>query len=240
MTHLSTTLVALCLLGVTSAAECIPKYSSSNGFQLVVNVTDRTKDTYTPPVHGSFVQLAHVGPPYNRAVASTSSGSVFYQNGTFSDIANQRIGILTDIGTPPFPAGVTYQFPEQQNQTDEKGKPIHVNGGASGGGTRLTRLYEPLSYLTILSDVVESTFVVCPNSTIPYYARTNYRFNVVNWVQATRDSTGSHIVIPEGCVAVNLVPQCATLNDLPENAFSSHDFAQEVRCYDDVAGMDWN
>ena len=38
---------------------------------------------------------------------------------------------------------------------------------------------------------------------------------------------------------INLVPQCAVLEGLPADARSSHEFAQEVRCYDDVKGIEW-
>ncbi len=214
---------------------CIPRPSASRGFRLVVNVTDPSSDL-SPSIQGSFLSLAHIGPAQNRAIILPTEGPVFYQNGTFKDITMQRIGILTDGGTPPFPEGLTYASDSGTNTT--QGAPLFVNAGASGGGTRLTRLWDPYSYLTILSNVVESTLVVC-NSTIPYYGESRF-FNVVNWVTARRDATGTHLVLPEGCAAIRLVPQCAVLNELPEGAYSSHEFAQEVRCYEDVGAIDWS
>lgn len=215
---------------------CYPPNSASRGFRLFVNVTDRTKDL-KPPVHGTFLNLAHIGPAQNRAVAMASTAAapppVFYQNGTYADFTLQQVTILTDGGTLPFPEGLTYQT----EPDDSNGQGLYAFGGSGSGGVRLTRLWEPVSYLTILADVVQSTLAVC-TSTIPYYGDKKL-FNVVNWVQATRDSTGTHVVVPKGCVAVKLVPQCAALGELPEGALSSHEFAQEVRCYDDVAGVKW-
>ena len=218
----------------TSAQDpgCVPRSSASQGFRLVVNVTDPAKDL-NPPVHGQFVSTAHIGPAQNRAIVTPSAGPVFYQNGTYEDITMQRIAILTDGGTPPFPEGLIYQ----QEQDDSKGNGIYIVAGDGGHGTRLTRLAEPYSYLTILADVVRSTFVACGNTVIPAIGD-KQKFTVVNWVQAMRGAGGSTVVVPDGCVAVNLVPQCATLNALPADAQSSHEFAQEVRCYDNVTAID--
>ncbi|KAK3376470.1 hypothetical protein B0T24DRAFT_550129 [Lasiosphaeria ovina] len=221
---------------------CVPRSSGSLGFRLVVNVTDPSRDL-TPAVHGRALGLAHIGPAQNRAVASAgdvNNGPVFFQNGTSADAVFERTGVLADGGGGDGPS----RFPEAlQYVTDQgddgKGAGIYVLAGGAGTGERLTRLTQPYSYLTILADAaVVSSFVVCPG-TIPYYGNAT-TFALVNWVQATRDATGTHVVVPDGCVAVNLVPQCAFLEALPDGAPYTHDFAQEVRCYDDVLAVDWS
>lgn len=227
------------LLSLASAAAadpgCIPRTSASQGFRLVVNVTDPSKD-FSPSINGQQFITAHIGPSLNRGIIIPSSGAVFYQNGTYADIDSHTLQIITDAGAAPgvFPQTVTYQ----KESVDTYGQGIYINGGAASGGTALTRLADPYSYLTILEGVISSTFVVC-NQTIPYYGE-DRRFNVVNWVQATRDSSGTSVKVPEGCVPVNLVPECAQLADLPEGAYSSHEFAQEVRCYERVGDVDWS
>ncbi|KAM7208203.1 hypothetical protein V8F20_001483 [Naviculisporaceae sp. PSN 640] len=231
----SSNLLALSLLGLSSAsASCVPVPSASRGFRLVVNVTDPTKDI-TPPLHGQYLTLAHIGPAQNRAIVTASPGPIFYQNGTYDDITMQRTNVLTDAGTPLFPEGLAYQA----EQDDSKGQGIYAFGGSGSGGIRLSRLWDPYSYLTILEGApIQSTLAVCVDQTIPYYGDSR-KFNVLNWVQSFRDGTGTHLVVPEGCVGVRLIPECAFLQDLPEGSISSHEFAQEVRCYEDVKNVVW-
>ena len=242
-TLLLTTLAGLNLASAAPSppgTTCPPAYNSSPAFKLVAVVVDPKKDV-DPPIHGTVLQTAHIGPGFTRATLgqdSDSPGRVFYQNGTYEDLTMQRLGIISDGGTPPFPNGLTYQADDNAPGSEPRGQALFVNAGASGGGTRLSRLYEPISKLTILSDVVASAFVACPKSRIPYYGD-RWEFTVLNWVQATRSSTGSQVVIPEGCVEVEMIPQCAPLEALPEGAYSSHEFVQEVRCYDDVKGIKW-
>ncbi|KAK4224286.1 hypothetical protein QBC38DRAFT_485769 [Podospora fimiseda] len=227
-------LLLLSTFSLTSATDpgCIPRHSASLGFHLRVNIT--SPSDFTPSINLHYLSTAHIGPAQNRAIISPSPGPVFYQNGTYSDITFHTLSILTDAGSPPgvFPEAITY-LPDDANNSSA----VYINAGLPGSGTSLSRLWDPYSYLTILEGVVESTFVVC-NRTIPYYGENKW-FNVVNWVQATRDGTGTHIKIPEGCVAVNLIPECAFLEELPEGAYSSHEFAQEVRCYEDVGEIEW-
>jgi len=221
-------------LGLASAAaastDCVPRNSASFGFRLVINVTDPSKDL-SPSINGLFLNLAHIGPAQNRAIATSTPGPIFYQNGTSN--APSFTNLLTDGGTPPFPEGLSYQ----QEQTDAQGAGIYVSAGSGAQAVKLTRLSVPYSYLTILAEVTASSFIGC-NSTIPYYGN-GTEFQVINWVTTTRNATGTHLVIPEGCVPINLVPQCAVLEGLPADARSSHEFAQEVRCYDDVKGIEW-
>ncbi|KAK0620595.1 hypothetical protein B0T14DRAFT_431666 [Immersiella caudata] len=225
--------ILLSLLPTLISASCVPLSSGSRGFRLVINVTDPSHDL-TPPIHNTYFNLVHIGPAQNRAIAASTPGPTFYQNGTSSSSSISFTTTLTDGGTPPFPEGITYQ----QEATDEHGAGIYVNAGSGAQNVKMTRLFNPLSYLTILNEVIGSSFVGC-NGTIPYYG-SERQFQVINWVTTTRNATGTHLVIPEGCVAVNLVPECAVLEALPVDAKSSHEWAQEVRCYEGVRGVKWS
>ena len=46
--------------------------------------------------------------------------------------------------------------------------------------------------------------------------------------------------VPEGCAAVDLLPQCAELGDLPKGSTASRDHALTVKCYEDVLNVDWS
>ncbi|KAK4203445.1 hypothetical protein QBC40DRAFT_274781 [Triangularia verruculosa] len=214
----------------------IPRHSGSRGFRLRVNVTDPSLDL-TPPVHNLFLSTAHIGPAQNRAVIG-SSGPIFYQNGSYADIASHRAGILTDAGPAesPFPEALQYQ----QGTDDIKGSELFISVGTPGAGTAISRLTSPYSTLRILEGApIVSSFIVCGNATIPYYGDSR-KFDVVNWLQATRDATGTHLRVPEGCVAANLVPECAyEFGDLPEGAAYDRTFVNDVRCYESVGAIDW-
>ncbi|KAK0701349.1 hypothetical protein B0T21DRAFT_300521, partial [Apiosordaria backusii] len=238
------------LLGLASAAPAIttrqstpqdpgsiPRHSGSRGFRLRVNVTDPSSDL-NPPVHNLFLSTAHIGPAQNRAIVS-SSGPIFYQNGSYADIANYRAGILTDAGSAesPFPEALQYQ----PGSDETKGSELFISAGTPGAGTAISKLTSPYSTLRILEDApVVSSFIVCGNETIPYYGESR-KFEVVNWLVATRDATGTHIRVPEGCVAVTLVPECAyEFGELPEGAAYDRTFANDVRCYESVGAIDWS
>ncbi|KAK4443633.1 hypothetical protein QBC34DRAFT_260327, partial [Podospora aff. communis PSN243] len=207
-----------------------PTTSASYGFRLVLNLT--SPSDLTPPIHNTYLNLAHIGPAQNRAIALPTPGPIFYQNGTSSASSLSFTTTLTDGGTPPFPEGITYS----QLPNSTQGAAVFITAGSGAQNVKLTRLFNPLSYLTVLDEVVGSTFVVC-DGRVEYYGEKE--FQVINWVTTTRDATGMHLVVPEGCVGVNLVPECAVLEALPGDARASHEWAQEVRCYEDVKGVGW-
>lgn len=231
----TTFLVFSASLAMASAqsSSCTP-HSASTGFRLVINVTDPSLDL-SPPIHGQYLSTAHIGPGQNRAVAASSQNlsPIFYQNGTFQAQLQHRAGILTDTGSGLVEALTYLPLPDPSQGANG----VFISIGESGAGTALTRLWTPQSYLTILSGVIASSFVGC-NSTIPYYGPER-QFQVLNWVAATRDSTGTHVRIPEGCVPINLVPECAFLPAPVEGAVAGHEFVQEVRCYENVGAVAW-
>jgi hypothetical protein len=62
----------------------------------------------------------------------------------------------------------------------------------------------------------------------------------IDWFTSTAENDGEfELVVPEGCVPATLVPQCATLPDVPEGGPASHEWAQEIRCYENVMAVDW-
>ncbi|EON96038.1 hypothetical protein UCRPA7_8462 [Phaeoacremonium minimum UCRPA7] len=242
-----TPLIALSLAVLTTAAPSgkrqVPHYpptSQSQGFKLIANVTDPSAD-FTPSIKNWVVEGAHTGAGTNVAVlkpfdATTSPGRTFYLNGTAEDVRYGNTNVLTDGGTPPAPYGIYVQ-----NQTefeylypDEHGVGISVG---EGSGTSLTRFPNPYPYLT--SATGTGTFVAC-NNTVAYYGT---KFITLEYAYATFTAPdGSYEYnanIPEGCAAVNLIPQCTELNELPEDAYSSHEFAAQTACYPDVAAIDW-
>ncbi|KAH6660984.1 hypothetical protein BKA67DRAFT_642004 [Truncatella angustata] len=235
-------LISLAFAGLSCAAplnarQVVPHYPPtqlSTGFRLIANVTDPSKD-FNPPVNNWVFNGIHTGAGSNDAVLlpdGTDSGRIFYVNGTAEEVFYGQGSTLTDGGSPPFPFGI---YVASEDQTDADGfHDVSVNVGSGNKGVQLTRF--PVVYPT-LKGVGQGTYVACDQK-VPYY---NANYITVRWTYDTVDPETFLNVhqIPEGCVAINLVPECATLNDLPEGSLSSHEFASSSVCYGDVSAIDW-
>ncbi|KAI0842319.1 hypothetical protein F5Y06DRAFT_124617 [Hypoxylon sp. FL0890] len=200
-----------------------PHSTFSKGFKLIANVTDRAHDL-SPPIHGWALEGAHVGAGLNSAVLNnTTPGMVFYQNGTANEVYRQTSNILTDAATPLTPYGLIMCYP---NDTD-KVVALGIDGGSGTPGITLTNSPYPMTELSAPA----SQFLACKEN-IPYYPP-EWQFIVV---KAFRDE----YQIPDNCVVVEFLPQCAKLPGLPAGSYSTHEFANTVRCFEDPANIDWS
>ncbi|KAK8867481.1 hypothetical protein PGQ11_006059 [Apiospora arundinis] len=230
------TLLSLGALGLAAAVplegrQVVPHYpetKQSKGFTLVANVTDPSKDLNPPINHWRLASL-HVGAGLGDAVLESDFAWTFYMNGTAEEVRYNKAHTLADGGTPPFPWGIA---------VDEAGSAyppmgalhgISINAGSGEAGVQLAQFPEHYPTLRVPHP---GTYVAC-NQTVPYY-----RLNFIT-VRAVFD-TAETTPVPENCVAITLVPQCAELPDLPEGSRSSHEFANTVNCYEDVASIKWS
>ncbi|KAI0131778.1 hypothetical protein BJ170DRAFT_220232 [Xylariales sp. AK1849] len=235
------TVLSLGLAGLASAAPLtsrqVPHYpptALSTAFRLIANVTDPATD-FNPPVNNWVFNAIHTGAGFNDAVLladGADSGRIFYQNGTVEEIRYNDGSVLTDGGTPPFPFGI---YVSSADESDSDGlNDVSVNVGSGTKGVELEHF--PTVYPT-LRGPAPGTYIAC-NQTVPYYHANyitiRYAYGILNPDTALYDYD-----IPEGCVAINLVAECATLNDLPEGSQSSHEYASTVNCYADVSAIDW-
>jgi len=79
-------------------------------------------------------------------------------------------------------------------------------------------------------DGLGGKWMVCRRA-IWYYYGPDREFSVLRYVYAGEEAP------MDECVAVELVPICAELADLPEGSYSSHEFAVEVPCVVDAAAL---
>ncbi|KAI1389253.1 uncharacterized protein F4822DRAFT_194569 [Hypoxylon trugodes] len=200
-----------------------PPSTFSKGFKLIANVTDRAHDL-SPPIHGWALQGAHIGAGLNTAVLNnTTPGQIFYQNGTATEIYRQTSNILTDAGTPLAPYGLIMRYPNETENVVALG----IDGGSGTPGITLTDPPYPLTELSAYA----SQFIACKQN-IPYYPP-DWEFVVV---KAFRNQ----YQVSDNCVVVEFLPQCAKLPDLPEGSYSTHEFANTARCFEDPANIDWS
>ncbi|KAJ9138654.1 hypothetical protein NKR23_g8432 [Pleurostoma richardsiae] len=224
------------------SARQVPNYpptSSSQGFKLVANVTDPSKDLI-PSIKSWTVQAYHTGAGTNVAVLAAatdaSPGSIFYENGTAEAVRYGDTTVLTDEGTPPAPYGIYVDGPEEYDPAnpDLHGAVINVGQWSRAGISQF-----PNPYPVLFNGEGTGTFVAC-SSFVPYYQRDLITLDYAYATFTAPDGSYEYNAnIPEGCAPVTLVPECAQLNELPEGSFSSHEFAATERCYDDVASIDW-
>lgn len=224
------------LLGLAAASpiltrDVVPNYPSkdtSKGFNLVVNLTDPSAD-FSPSIKNAFIASIHTGA--GQALVGITSdvtrSRIFYQNGTVEENRYGQSNVLSDGGTPPTPQG----FQLTKDDGSETLSTATMNFGPGTPGIALSRFPEPYSFL------IPETFVAC-NTSLAYYG--GQYFITIKQAQTTVSEDGEiQRNIPEGCAAIRLVPQCATLNELPPDAYASHEFALDSFCYNNVAALDW-
>lgn len=166
------------------------------------------------------VTSAHTGAGLAAAVLdSTNPGRIFYENGTHAQVTAYQTTILTDGGTPPAPYGLTVPAPGSQPLPGQE--VIGINVGPGTFNTIVSKRGKGPVVVNRL-DEGKGTFVACKGE-IPYYP--GLEFVKVQYVYAGEK-------LGEGCVGIELVPECAELNELPEGSYSSHEFAVEVKCFD--------
>ncbi len=230
-------IAALGLAGLAAAAPTsttgplYPPTSSSNAFNLVLNVTDPARDL-NPPVHGTFVTSIHVGPPFNYVGQSSDAHAarLFYVNGTAADVRYGQSTTVSDGGTPPFPQVLSLV----QDAGSETLSTLFLNAGNGGAGNYRTGL---AGFPNPIPELYPTTYVACTEP-LAYYG--GKEFVIIKQAQTTVGADGQiEHNIPEGCAPLSLLPQCATLNELPAGSLSSHDLAAETRCYEDVNSIDW-
>ncbi|KAI4862361.1 hypothetical protein F4820DRAFT_430662 [Hypoxylon rubiginosum] len=216
----------LATASVISAAPFQPRaLSSSKGFKLVARIVGPSKDL-SVPIQGALLEGAHVGAGMSTTVLNaTNPGVIFYQNGTAEEVQQGVSSILSDGGTPLFPFGLSAYL----NSTDAASPvALAINGGIGTTGVTLTK---PAGGRAGELEWGAASFIAC-DETLAYYGP-SWRFAVV------KDLVSPNVksVIPDNCVQINLLPLCTTLPDLPSGSMSSHEFANEIACYESLSDI---
>jgi hypothetical protein len=208
----------LALLGVASAAPTgttpiYPPKTTSANFRLVANVT---ANDLTPSINNFVVSSYHVGAGEDFAVlvanATATTGRIFYVNGTATDVRYGTSNILSDEGSPLFPAGISI------NPADASGEQsVSINAGEGQAGVGMTQFPDPISELRTVGG---AGFYAC-NNALPFGPA----------VQVLSKAQGQET--PAGCADITLLPQCS------EGSGAADPFGQITNCYVDVTGIDW-
>lgn len=206
-----TTLSMAALAAAAPAVRQPGSLSQSDGFTLIAKVTDPSRDL-DPSVDGMPLSAIHTGAALNAAVL-WSSGRVFFQNGTAEEAQLRQTTIITEAAMPGFPFGISVPGPAE---------PRDIISISVGPGTY--NIIAGSDAPAMVNGLGSGTYLAC-NATVPYYQR---KFITLQYAYDPATD------IPAECAPIALVPQCATLDDLPEDSHSSHEFVQQVPCYEEV------
>jgi hypothetical protein len=202
----------------------IPNYptpSHSQGFHFVVNVTNPELD-FNPPINGYYLNSIHDGAGLNLIGVTEDPGRVFYQNGTIEEWRYGRSTIISDGGIPAAPYGIAL-IPDDETE-EPQSYTARLDVGKSTTGIVLSRFPEPYVF------ALPEQYVACDEALEYYQGR---HFVILKRIPHLTE-------VPDNCVAIRLLPQCTELNELPEGSFSSHEFALDSACYDDVSSLNWS
>lgn len=234
LTMVSSALSLGLMAALTSATplasrQVVPNYpptSTSQGFYLVVNVTDPSTD-FDPPINNQYVNSIHVGAALNLVGVTPSPGRIFYQNGTVEEVRYGQSTVITDGATPPSPFGLTLNPDEGSDVVST----ARLDVGFGTVGVVLSRFPDPYTYL------LPQTFLAC-NEEVDYY---HQEMIIIKRSDFTVNDDGTiDYNVPDNCAAVRLLPECTELNELPDDAYSSHEFAANSQCYEDVSELVWS
>lgn len=212
-----TSFAALGLVGLAAAAPSCPapaaNLGTSKGVNLRVKLQDGSKDLASP-VAGQYVTSIHDGAGTNLVGFTADRPRVFYVNGTDGD--SGRWTTLSDGGTPAVPYGIA----------------LHGETGGKDSGVQIARMDAGDADPGIYAPEKDSRPALSPDGWLACEEELQYyggkKFNVLRHTEAGKDA-------PEECVGIQLLPECATLEDLPEGALASHEFARTVSCYKDAS-----
>jgi len=209
---------------ISSYESATPNFSTYKGFTLVAKVISDPSHHLASSVNNRVVIAAHTGAGFNVAVLYPEGypGSIFYQNGTAEQVASGETTIINDEAMPPSPFGMQIQGPEAFDLTYPTEHSVTVNVGL---GSKVS--LEEQREIRVLKNGLDvkgvGTFMAC-NNTVPYYQSSFWTLMYLYPGEELAEGT---------CVQILLVPKCAVLGALPDGAYSSHEFAVEVKCYDD-------
>lgn len=210
--------------GVASAAPAAcpapshdPTLSAKQGFRLVVNVTDPSADFKKTPVNGLQLSGIHAGAGVEMPTV-TKEGATFYSG-------SDKTVNLAITGSSPY--GLT--------QAEEARSPLlyglGFNVGDATKGFEVVKP-EPQPMCANLRGPRVGSFVVCDNGfSAPGFAQLEVRFLEV--------SRGVASTMPDNCVAVSFLPECAPI-DLSEAAYD-HSNIVDTACHPGkVVDIDWS
>ncbi|KAK1753281.1 hypothetical protein QBC47DRAFT_388125 [Echria macrotheca] len=240
----TTTLLGLAALATAQTPGPFPPVKTAKAFRLIANATD-SSHPLAATVHLSSVSGIHVRDTTYRATTQPGGGGggdIFYQ--IFQGPPDPKFGtyfsnmLWTEIGGDVHrPAGLQNIWPGAGGGPREA---MELELGRSQPGIQLAAGGYFAYVAPGQQSGLQGTYALCNDTGATVESGSKL---VLDWVGSSTSDAGEYlgVVVPENCVAVRLLAQCAALPDVPRTsaAYALHGLAQEVRCYEDVGGIKW-
>lgn len=195
----------------------VPKASLSKVFNLVVHVTDKSRDlnpsiegySLTPSRDGYASSFVSIEPRDNESKDTYAS----YLSGTAEEVAAGESNIVTDLSKFFSPYGFSFS-----NDTGSKSlTQVRQDPGAGTKGLTLSQLPSPIS------ELIPHKFLAC-NETVAKY--NNQYLTILRNLDTAVDAT-----IPKNCVPIRVFPECVEFDNIYEKRKKNAGKAQPTRCY---------
>lgn len=214
---LSKTFLAAAMATLASAAAIptAPTPLSSIGITLMMRVVDPDTD-FSPPVDNVFLSSAHIGAAMDAVVPATADhpeGRVFWVNGTDEEIQGKQGRLMTDSGS--FAQGWA-----MNKDGNTLVSPVTLLPGLRNPGVTVTN--DGLAFLQ------PEDYMACKRP-FPVGGQTA--------VELFQRDTRDNAQLPDDCIKVKLIPQCADLPPLQDGADYNRDLARFSRCYADAKSV---
>ncbi|CAK7219546.1 hypothetical protein SBRCBS47491_003889 [Sporothrix bragantina] len=222
-----------------------PGSSTSKGFRLVARTTDPF-NSLAVSVEGTVLEAYHEGSndrvPVLKTPDAQNPGRIFY----FDKPAQaDSLSLVTDsyaTGVSNSRPAVAFGF-SVQSPTDfivpeypqEHGITIRAGGTKSSTPVSLAVMSTPMRGLFLLNEQGCGTFMACKRD-IPYYNQEAMMTVEYLYDSDASHNTGDKATVPDGCVAIRLVPICADLPAVPPGSLASHEHVQPTICYNNIDG----
>ncbi|KAK5661874.1 hypothetical protein OQA88_9982 [Cercophora sp. LCS_1] len=198
----------------------------SNAFLLIANVTNLSMDL-DPSVHLWKLNGVHNGAGAETAILTKETGRIFYENGT-----DDNIGVTSDTNGPYPSSMVIHPLTPDQPYADYVDN-LGINLGMAMRGLGIVPYGEEGWPWPSLYSPDDGTFMACPG--------VGAQDHQVRFAKGTVDADGNlSVAVPLGCAPVTLLAQCMILGNAPAGATYTHDYARQIRCYEDVSNVDWS
>ncbi|CEJ91028.1 hypothetical protein VHEMI06770 [[Torrubiella] hemipterigena] len=211
-------ILTVTMAGMASAVVLprIAIMSESKGFRLLVRVHDYDTDL-AAQVNNKYIGGIHIGAAREGVlpILDGSKGPVFWVNGTDAELQANQGHVFSDLDNGMYPLGwQIYKNPDTLLGSVEMAPGLQTAGvSVFDGGLDGPAYLQPTDYMACLRPAVYT------GELTPFIFQ--------------RD-TKDNAKLPEDCVIVKLLPECAYLQDLPAGATYNHDHAQTSRCYVDA------
>lgn len=231
--------VSIAVLGLAATALAgseYPEISSSKAYRLVVNVTSQSD--FTPGVHGTELGLVATGgaAAFRVVTVAPGTGSVFFSH--------------PDAEIQPGETNAEWWRSTVTNNggrilglqaVDADGRDLRFNMTAAAGGGDSGATVKPEGPIYWANPTISGMFVeyiVC-NATIE---GGHHTVDALAWSSRGPDYS---LHLPDDCLRTKMFPQCDTIENVAAGGLSDEvkaylTAAEEIPCYKDVRGIDWN